>query len=452
MSSATPAMAQDKPMAPKISVLLSSYNHEAFVQEAIDSVLQQSFGDFELIILDDASSDRSWDVISRNDDPRIRAYRNASRIGAVNSANWAIEELVRGEFVAIHHSDDAWTPTKLERQLAAFEADPALGAVFTWVQVIDECGTQLENDWFNRPSAKRWTLLAELFQEENHLAHPSALIRRECYASSGLYNPLLVQTPDADMWCRLLLAWPIEIIPEKLTHHRLLSNRSNTSSTARADVRVRTANEWNHLRRHFLQITEAQDFFCIFPALEQKLALSAPCPMKFLLAMACLHVSDTRNAWQLGIQCLQEAMNDETERKAIERACGFSIADLSEITGSRDPYGVLDKEGFAKEFAALEKTAIEAHQDATRSWQELERERARGAALALEHEQLTQRHGALELEHGKLSHEHDDLKVTAAAVEQGLEQELERMRAHPVWKMYTCIRNVLKKLHLIKND
>ena len=87
MSSAAPAIAQGTPMAPKISVLLSSYNHEAFVQEAIDRVLQQSFGDFELIILDDASSDRSWEVISRNDDPRIRAYRNASRIGAVNFEN-----------------------------------------------------------------------------------------------------------------------------------------------------------------------------------------------------------------------------------------------------------------------------------------------------------------------------------------------------------------------------
>ena len=466
-SSQAGASPNEAPTAPrpKVSVLLSSYNHEAFVQEAIDSVLQQSFADFELIIIDDASSDGSWEVIAGNTDARVRAYRNASRKGAVNNANWALRELVQGEFVAIHHSDDAWTPEKLECQLAAFAADPGLGAVFTWVRVIDEHGTTLDNDWFNRPSANRWSLLGELFLEENHLAHPSALIRRQCYDRSGLYDPLLVQTPDADMWCRLLLDWPIEIIPEQLTLHRLFSNRSNTSSTARADVRVRTANEWNHLRRHFLRVAGADDVFRIFPALRARLAVTDQCPVAFLVAMACLHESTSRNAWQLGIELLQKAMGDTATRRAIEQACGFSAADLAHITGSRDPFGVLDGERFAHEYAALEKTAIDAHADATRSWQEVERSRATIAALSAERDTLEREHAAyakLACEHEALAGEHGRLQAAfeqlggererLQAAHDELSQQLERIRQHRGYKLYVRIRNGLKKLKLLKHD
>lgn len=433
---------------PRVSVLLSSYNHEAFVQEAIDSVLQQTFTDFELIIVDDASSDGSWEVIARNTDPRIRAHRNTSRKGAVNNANWALRELVRGQFVAIHHSDDVWRREKLERQLAAFATNPALGAAFTWVQVIDECGATLENDWFNRPTATRWSLLGELFREENHLAHPSVLIRRECYESVGLYNPLLVQTPDADMWCRLLLAWPIEIVPEKLTVHRLHSNRSNTSNTARADVRVRTANEWNHLRRHLLRITETEDFFRIFPELKTRIKATGPCPVAFLLAMACLHASEARNAWQLGLELLQAAMGDVPTRAAIEQACGFSVADLAHLTGSRDPFGVLDSERFASEYAKLEKAAIESQADATRSWQEVERVRAEVASVIAERDALDHAQARLVHEYEQLGNERDQLQEARDA----LLQQLERIRQHRGYKLYIYIRNVMKRLKVLKND
>lgn len=413
--------------APRVSVLLSSYNHAPFVQEAIDSVLQQSFEDFELIIIDDASGDGSWEIIERNGDPRIRAFRNETRKGAVNNANWALRELIRGEYVAIHHSDDVWMPEKLERQLARFAADASLGAVFTWVQIIDESGKRLQNDWFNRSGANRWQLLRELFREENHLAHPSILIRAQCYASLGPYNPLLVQTPDADMWCRLLLEWPIEIIPETLTLHRLFSDRSNTSSSGRADVRVRTANEWNHLRAHFLKIKDSDTVFRIFPALATQFEPRAPSPVKFLLAMACLHDCETRNAWQLGIEWLRDLMSNATEREAIEAAFGYAIGDLVRITGERDPFGVLETERHEQELMTLRESARRWAQDAVQ-WQE-QYEALKGA-----HEQLTR--SLLDLQHT-----HNRLTERLARIEQ-----------HPAYALLARARRALMKLNPLKHD
>ncbi|NLJ19748.1 MAG: glycosyltransferase, partial [Bacteroidales bacterium] len=123
----------------KVSIVLSSYNHEKYIKKAIDSALNQTFSDFELIIWDDASSDTSWQIISSYTDPRIRAFRNEKNLGGGN-AKKAITEIAVGEYIAIHHSDDIWEPDKLEKQVAFLDANPEIGAVFSQAQIIDENG------------------------------------------------------------------------------------------------------------------------------------------------------------------------------------------------------------------------------------------------------------------------------------------------------------------------
>ena len=107
---------------PLVSVILTSFNHEKYLREAIDSVLNQTFTDFELIIWDDASSDNSWDVINEYTDHRIKAFRNEARKRAIWGINKAISEVAIGKYIAIHHSDDAWETEKLGKQVAFLEA------------------------------------------------------------------------------------------------------------------------------------------------------------------------------------------------------------------------------------------------------------------------------------------------------------------------------------------
>ncbi|MCB1886660.1 MAG: glycosyltransferase [Rhodocyclaceae bacterium] len=126
-------------MAATVSVLLPSFNHERYLQAAIDSVLAQSLGELELIIIDDASSDESWNLIEAIEDPRVRAVRHATNAGAHATLNEALS-LAQGEFVAILNSDDSYAPTRLERMVDCLRKVEA-GFGFSDLQFIDADGT-----------------------------------------------------------------------------------------------------------------------------------------------------------------------------------------------------------------------------------------------------------------------------------------------------------------------
>src|SRR5215510_6627953 len=122
---------------PRVSIILTSYNHEKYLHEAIDSALNQTFSDFELIIFDDGSIDDSWAIIRSYLDPRIQAYQNKTTTKYGKFVRMNFLEKSHGEYIAIHHSDDIWEPDKLEKQVAFLDANPHIGAIFSRVQIID---------------------------------------------------------------------------------------------------------------------------------------------------------------------------------------------------------------------------------------------------------------------------------------------------------------------------
>ena len=334
-----------------VSVILTSFNHEKYIREAIESVLGQTFQDFELIVWDDASTDGSWEIVQSYSDPRIKAFRNDRNKGPAFGVNEAISEIATGKYIAITHSDDAWRPEKLEKQVAFLECSPEVGAAFTWVQAIDENGIDVENDWFDRSNQSRWEWLHELFNERNHLNHPSVLIRKACYENVGLYSYALAQIPDAEMWSRVLLAYPIHVMPERLTLHRLFSDKRNTSGI-RPEVVVRLNNEWNCLRENFLRLANLADAYCIFSRLPDGACGGGN--IKFLLAHVCLHESNSKSAWQLGLRWLLELMSDDQSRKEISDAYGFSYMDYIELSSKYDVYSVGELAARERQITALD--------------------------------------------------------------------------------------------------
>jgi len=329
-------VAKSLPIVPKVSIILTSFNHAKYIREAIDSVLSQNYGDYELIILDDASSDDSWAIIRSYSDPRIRAFRNDKNLGPIHGVNIAISEVASGEYIAIHHSDDVWEATKLCKQVVLLESRPEIGAVFTWAQVIDELGMESPESWFIQENRSQWEWLRQLFNAENHLNHPSALIRKKCYEIVGVYRHGLAQLPDADMWSRVLTRFPIHVIQENLTKHRLVSDRSN-SSGQRPEVVIRTCNEWNVVRKNFLSIANLNDIVAIFPGLE-RFRMGEEIDNKFLFAMACLHECDQPSAWQLGLTWLHELIGDKTTCKKLRQVYSFTDLDLTRLSAERDAY------------------------------------------------------------------------------------------------------------------
>jgi len=345
---------------PKVSVILTSLNDEEFIRESIESILNQTFFDLELIIVDDSSSDRSWEIISSYKDSRIRCFRNEKRMRAIYGINKALTEVSRGKYIAIHHSDDVWEQTKLEKQVQYLEDNPSIGAVFTWLQIIDEHGIEFPDAWSHQENRSRWSWLRDLFYERNYLAHPSVLIRKICYEEVGLYRYGIVQSNDAEMWCRLLLKFPIYIIEERLTKHRLFSDQSNTSSK-RVDTLIRLHNEWNIIRNHFLVINSFEELLLIFPDLAPYRRNSG-FNIKFLLAITCVNFKSSPAAMQLGLSWLFELIGDEDQSKQIRALYSFDYHDLIKLTGTVDVYGF--EERIKKNAALSERDAALLERDA----------------------------------------------------------------------------------------
>jgi len=236
-------------IAPKVSVIMATYNHGPFVAEAIDSVLSQQGVEFEFLIADDGSSDNTRDVVAEFQDRRIRFFPNKVNRGACIVTNELIEKS-RGEYIALINSDDAWVKDKLRYQVGILDENPSIGASFGRAAFVDREGQPIDKrtlsygavfDQENRSSAL-W--LRRFFVTGNCLCHPTILIRRRCYEELGTYSNRLRQLPDFDMWIRLAKRYELNVSDRELIKFRILPGENASSQTMVNGIR--TMNE------HFL--------------------------------------------------------------------------------------------------------------------------------------------------------------------------------------------------------
>jgi glycosyltransferase involved in cell wall biosynthesis len=225
---------------PQVSIIIPSYNHEKYVEEAIESILVQTFQDFEIVITDDASADATVKLIKKYDDPRIKLICFEENRGACAAANSCIQNST-GELIALLNSDDVFVSSKLEKQVNFLDKHQEIGAVFSYAQTIDDEGNKIDHGYkklFIQPNRTRFEWLNFFFFNLNCLCHPSILIRRTCYDQIGLYDERFAQLPDYDQWIRLCMKYEIHILPEELVKYRIRDNEANASGN-RSDVRIR---------------------------------------------------------------------------------------------------------------------------------------------------------------------------------------------------------------------
>ena len=248
----------------KISVVMPSYNHARFIGEAIASVLFQSHDNIEIIVVDDGSKDNSNEIIAAISDPRLIHIPLARNVGACEAMNIAIMRS-SGEFIAVCNSDDIWEHDKLEIQLGVIHSANEVGAVFSDVSWIDCDGQPLKADSlpafafvFQQPNRSRFGWQRHLIESGNCLCHPSVLIRREVYDKIGLYDNMLRQLPDLDMWLRVVQSFDILVIPDQLVRFRIHDN--NTSRKSPVSSRRNWIEHTLIARRYFCDLTA--DNFC----------------------------------------------------------------------------------------------------------------------------------------------------------------------------------------------
>lgn len=211
---------------PKISVCIPVYNCEKYIGPAIESVLAQTYTDFELIIINNCSTDNTRDVISKYADNRITVFDNETNIGAEGNWNKALEK-ANGEYIKLLCADDVLYPTALEKQLEKLESPENSGVVMACSgrDVIAENEKPLLTRSFTGVRGRIPGLSAVkkcVRHGRNFIGEPSAvLFRRDAAVRAGKFDISIPYVIDLDYWFRLLLTGDLYVIPESLCAFRV---------------------------------------------------------------------------------------------------------------------------------------------------------------------------------------------------------------------------------------
>lgn len=209
--------------APAISVLMPMRNGQPFLAEAIDSILNQTFQDWEFVIVDNCSTDGSAEYALERaaTEPRIKVLRNDTNVGITYSLNRGLEAC-RGEWVARIDCDDRAMPERLERQLGFVRANPDVVVLSCFANYINAAGERIgrgPHDLISHDAYRR----AMDRNEVIGILHPGALIKREAFATVGTYRTEYEPAEDTDLWNRLSEAGVVMVLPEYLMDYRLHS-------------------------------------------------------------------------------------------------------------------------------------------------------------------------------------------------------------------------------------
>ncbi|MFN8379622.1 MAG: glycosyltransferase family 2 protein [Anaerolineae bacterium] len=201
---------------PRISVVMPVYNGGSYLAAAVESILQQTYRDFELIALDDGSTDGSSTLLDEyaQRDPRIRVIHQTNR-GLVPTLNHGLE-LATGEYIARMDADDISAPTRFEKQVAYLDSHPDVGVVGTWLTVIDKLGTPLYVMKMPVTNASiRWSLL-----KNNCIGHSTAMMRQSLFRTIGGYDKAALHAEDYDLWLRAAQEVHLANLAETLLMYR----------------------------------------------------------------------------------------------------------------------------------------------------------------------------------------------------------------------------------------
>ncbi len=244
--------------SPLVTVILPVYNCEKYVGSAIESILQQSFQDFELIVINDGSKDNSWTEIQKFNDPRIRAI-NQQNMGLSRTLNKGLE-LARGQYVARQDHDDLSDLNRFSIQLSFLEQNPIFAMVGSWAQILE--GDFPSDRKLVHPTKARDIQAFLCF--DNPFVHTSVMFRKKVIQDMGGYSAEPTAQPeDYDLWARVAKVSELANLPQTLVRYRELP----LSMTKLKAIPFPAIDQisFRHLKHYFGFLPDqcAQDF-CIF--------------------------------------------------------------------------------------------------------------------------------------------------------------------------------------------
>lgn len=332
----------------KVSVWLTSYNHGEFLRDSIESVINQTYQDYELIIVDDCSTDNSQEIIKRyaEGNPKIKIILHEKNLGYSGLRDGM--DIIEGEYLAILHGDDVWEKEKLEEQVNILDERKDVIACFTGVRIIDSKGQAYKESHsysqaFKMENRTRYEWLRYFFDNGNCLCHPSLLIRTSAYKQYDLFSSGLHSLPDFYKWIKLCFYENIYIIPKQLMLFRIHDDESNASGDT-AEKQKRLFVEEYFLYQQYFNISDIDTLLKVFPESE-KYIKDGKCVVEFVLAKMFLEAP--RDAQKLiGLNCIYELFQDKEKKNEIAELYGYGEKEFNLDKQKYDIFGNIPRERY----------------------------------------------------------------------------------------------------------
>ena len=201
---------------PNVSVIIPAYNAIAYLPETLASVQQQSLQDFEVLVIDDGSTDGTADWVNSLSDRSIQLITQKNG-GCASARNCGIQA-AKGDYIAFLDADDIWEPSKLEKQAHILETSATVGVVNTWISNIDSQGQPIGNLGTPDAEGRVW---AQVIEENPIMCGSAPMVRRQCFDAVGLFDQSLRSAEDWDMWIRLAKKYEFAVVKEPLVRYRI---------------------------------------------------------------------------------------------------------------------------------------------------------------------------------------------------------------------------------------
>ena len=324
---------------PVVSVILTAYNAENYIRNAIKSVLEQTYTDFELLIYNDGSSDGTAEAVKSFSDPRIRFFSSDINRHIAYGTNLLLRECT-GSYIAVIDADDIWMPEKLEKQIRFLSENEGFDGCFSWADIIDENGeicNQEHPDFyelFRSETNTREYWLRYFFFNGNRLCNPSAVFTASSAAAIGPHNLFYIQATDFEWWVRFAKKYRFAVLPEPLIRYRGNFKDENKTSSKNEQTLTRYVNELACIRMHFFEDLDDDLFVSAFRDFFVNPEAGSPeeleCEKLFLSLIPFKHAKSVPAS---GLLLLEKAMADERFAEVLFEKYGFSTGKIGEYSG-----------------------------------------------------------------------------------------------------------------------
>lgn len=383
-----------------VSVCINAYNSADVIGETLESVLNQTYKNLQIIIVDDCSTDNTAEIVKSYDDDRIELYTLPKNFNISNANNECLHR-ARGEYIAHIDSDDIWIEDKIEKQIKFLEENSQYGACFTHATLIDENGRPFVSGelpeafltLFDRENMTQAGFVRRFYDSSNFLCHSSVVMRMSVYEKLGDHDLTLNKLHDYDYWIRMNFICPLYIYPEKLVLYRIW--QANNSTLANKDV---LGHNEEYVRIAYKLVNDCpREMF--LEAFSDKLQLKEYTDEELELEKAfvlggALHMYPDNKV--LEMKKLDELFKDKKYAEIAEEKFGFTIRDLYNLHKNEVYFDKREADGIKENLNSF-KQLYESEKESAR----LERERnAELSRLNAEAEQQIQ---ALNAQYAELS-------------------------------------------------